>query len=368
MSTPAPNPDGWLSWHVHVPADAEGTDRLTPLVREQLPALLAPLREAGLLHRWFFIRYWEGGPHLRIRLLPQPGAGRAATPDALDAAVRRAFADVPREGHDPEGYLASIGDLAAASVVSDPTVDRRLAATVLPPGVHAADYVPETDRYGTGAALEATEEVFTLSSELALRAARSELDDLRLRLLGTEVLLKAAALADDGVRQEGGPAADDGEADPAMAQLRAHADYWSGWSRSAPQEVFPTALLAQHAADWAQLLLSRGRVNAPALTARASAVSPWAEALAALLPLAPTAPARSGLLISHTHMTLNRMGIFVHDEYILAEAAARLLRAPTGTPTADTATVGTATAGTATAGTATAGTATAGTGGEGVRA
>ncbi|MFB6581788.1 lantibiotic dehydratase C-terminal domain-containing protein [Streptomyces sp. NPDC056402] len=337
MSTPVPNPDGWLSWHVHVPADAEGTDRLTPLVREQLPALLALLCASGLLHRWFFIRYWEGGPHLRIRLLPRPGAGRAATPDALDAAVRRAFADVPLDGHDPDGYLASIGDLAAASVASDPTVDRRLAATVLPPGVHAADYVPETDRYGTGAALEATEEVFMLSSELALRAAGSGLDELRLRLLGIEVLLKAAASAGAGVPQgggqpEGGGQPDGGgEADPVLVQLRAHADYWSGWSRSAPQEVFPSELLAQHAADWTELLVSRGRVSAPALTARVSAVSPWAEALAALLPLGPAdASLRSGLLISHAHMTLNRMGIFVHDEYILAEAAARLLRATAG--------------------------------------
>lgn len=71
-------------------------------------------------------------------------------------------------------------------------------------------------------------------------------------------------------------------------------------------------------------------MSAPALTARASAVSPWAEALAAVLPLGSTAPARAGLLISHAHMTLNRMGIFVHDEYILAEAAARLLRATAG--------------------------------------
>lgn len=294
MSTPAPNPDGWLSWHVHVPADAEGTDRLTPLVREQLPALLAPLHAAGLLHRWFFIRYREGGPHLRIRLLPRPGTGSRATPDALDAVVRRAFADVPRDGHDPEGYLASIGDLAAASIASDPTVDRRLAATVLPPGVHAAGYVPETDRYGTGAALAATEEVFMLSSELALRAAGSGLDELRLRLLGIEVLLKAAASAGAGVGQEGGGGGGlpdvSGEADPVLVQSRAHADYWSGWSRSAPQEVFPAALLAQHAADWAELLVSRGRVSAPALTARTSAVSPWAEALAAVLSLGPTAP------------------------------------------------------------------------------
>ncbi|MBW5486819.1 thiopeptide-type bacteriocin biosynthesis protein [Streptomyces bambusae] len=325
MTTPATAPAGWLSWHVHVPADAEGTDRLTPLVREQLPALLAPLRAAGLLRRWFFIRYWEGGPHLRIRLLPRPGAGPAGTPGVLDTAVRQAFADVPRDGHDPEGYLASIGDLAAASTASDPTVDRRLATTVLPPGVHAARYVPETDRYGTGAALEATEEVFMLSSELALAAAGSGLDELRLRLLGTEVLLKAAAAAGAGAPPGGG-------ADPVLGQLRAHADYWSGWSRSAPREVFPAAVLARHAADWAELLVTRGRVSAPALTARRSAGAAWAEALAALLPLG-SAAARSGLLISHTHMTLNRMGIFVHDEYILAEVAARLRATAAGAGT-----------------------------------
>ncbi|MFG2229806.1 hypothetical protein ACGFNX_07260 [Streptomyces sp. NPDC048723] len=131
-----------------------------------------------------------------------------------------------------------------------------------------------------------------------------------------------------------------GASDPVLVQLRAHADYWSGWSRSAPQEVFPTALLARHAVDRVELLVSRGRVSASALTARASAMSPWAEALTALLSLGSTAPAgaggpadtsaRSGLLISHAHMTLNHLGIFVQDEYTLAKAAARLLRATAG--------------------------------------
>ncbi|WP_185922022.1 thiopeptide-type bacteriocin biosynthesis protein, partial [Streptomyces sp. WAC06614] len=324
-------PAGWLSWHVHVPADAGGTDRLTPLVQEHLPALIAPLRSAGLLRGWFFIRYWEGGPHLRIRLLPHPAAGPGATAQALDGAVRRVFAGLPHDGHDPDGYLASIGDLAAASTASDPTVDPSTAARVLPPGVHAAVYVPETDRYGTGAALAATEEVFRHSSELALRAAGSGLDELRTRLLGTEVLLKAAALAGPGVGRGAHPGAGpDGGTDPVLAQLRAHAAYWSRWSRSAPREVFPVADLARHAAEWAELLMARGRVSAAALTARASAVSPWSEALAGLV--ARPAGTPTGLLISHTHMTLNRLGIFVHDEYILAEVAARL-RATAGADT-----------------------------------
>ncbi|MFE2270373.1 lantibiotic dehydratase C-terminal domain-containing protein [Streptomyces lavendulae] len=136
MNAPRPNAAGWLSWHVHVPADGLGTDRLSPLVRENLPALITPLHEASLLRRWFFIRYWEGGPHLPLR---------------------QAFADLPRDGHAPQDHLRAVGDLAAASTASDPTVDRRVAATVLAPGVHPALYEPETAPYGTGPALEAAE-------------------------------------------------------------------------------------------------------------------------------------------------------------------------------------------------------------------
>ncbi|MFE2853890.1 thiopeptide-type bacteriocin biosynthesis protein [Streptomyces lavendulae] len=313
MNAPRPNAAGWLSWHVHVPADGLGTDRLSPLVRENLPALITPLHEAGLLRRWFFIRYWEGGPHLRLRLLPQPGARSAD----LDAAVRRAFADLPRDGHAPQDYLRSVGDLAAASTASDPTVDPRVAATVLAPGVHPALYEPETARYGTGPALEAAEEAFMLSSRLSLRAAGSALDELRLRLLGLEVLLKAAALAP-------GPLS---SGDPVERQLRLHAAYWRGWSRSAPREVFPAQELARRAAEWAAVLTRRTKVSATALAERTSAVSPWAHSLAAALPLATASlgdGAAPGLIVSHTHMTLNRLGIFVHDEYILAEAAAGL--------------------------------------------
>ncbi|MFD8979867.1 thiopeptide-type bacteriocin biosynthesis protein [Streptomyces sp. NPDC059564] len=231
--------------------------------------------------------------------------------------MRHAFAGLPQDGHAPRDYLRSVGDLAAASTASDPTVDRRVAATVLAPGVHPALYVPETARYGTGPALEAAEEAFMLSSQLSLRAAGSVLDELRLRLLGLEVLLKAAALAP---RPE---AADD----PVERQLRLHAAYWRGWSRSAPREVFPAGELARRAAEWAELLTGRAKVSASVLAGRTSAVSPWAGSLAAALPLATASlgdGAEAGLLISHTHVTLNRLGIFVHDQYILAEAAARL--------------------------------------------
>lgn len=75
------------------------------------------------------------------------------------------------------------------------------------------------------------------------------------------------------------------------------------------------------------MLAGQGGVSARALAERSSAVSPWLESLTALLPLGVASlgdDAETGLLLSHTHMTLNRLGIFVHDEFILAEAALRL--------------------------------------------
>lgn len=46
----------------------------------------------GLAAGWFFLRYWEGGPHLRLRVLPASGhagdAIRALIADRLDRYLR----------------------------------------------------------------------------------------------------------------------------------------------------------------------------------------------------------------------------------------------------------------------------------------
>ncbi|MEV6737207.1 lantibiotic dehydratase C-terminal domain-containing protein [Streptomyces sp. NPDC051104] len=307
MTVPRPNMAGWLSWHVHGPADGTRTDHLTPLVADNLAELIHTQREAGALRGWFFIRYWEGGPHLRVRLLPGDGVPAAR----LDEAVRKAFAALPMEGHRPAEYLLGISALAAASAAGDPSVDARMARTVREPGVYAAVYEPETSRYGSGAALEATEDTFMLSSELALMAARSRLPGLQLQLLGLEIVLKAAAL----LRGSGG-----GE-DSVPGQLRRHADYWRAWSASAGKDVFPAGPLSEEAARWAVTLRDKAQVTAQRLVNRASLVTRWSDALGNLV--SGPIPA-SSLVISHTHMALNRLGIFVHEEFLLVEVARRL--------------------------------------------
>ncbi|MER5546324.1 thiopeptide-type bacteriocin biosynthesis protein [Streptomyces sp. NPDC002589] len=306
---------GWLSWHIHVAADPAGTDHLTPLVAGPLADLVEAQCAAGRIARWFFIRYWEGGPHLRLRILP------AAAGDAgpLDAAVHAAFRALPAAAHDPAAYLDSVRDLAQASMRTDPTVDPRLAATVRDPGIHRDVYSPETDRYGTGAPLAASESAFAASSELAVLCARQSLTGVPLRLLGMETICKAAHRA----RPE----------DPG-GWLSRYAEFWRAWAALAPNAVFPAEALAAQAAQWATALRKRAGVTVDRLIHRSSPLAPWDAALGAVLQSVPddepqTDRRHESLCISHSHMTLNRLGLLVHDEFALIETARHLLLPPT---------------------------------------
>jgi len=71
----------WLSFHLFTRMPLE------PLLAEALLPMVEAERAAGRLKRFFFIRYSEGGPHLRLRFLPS-GGHRAAIARALAAHMR----------------------------------------------------------------------------------------------------------------------------------------------------------------------------------------------------------------------------------------------------------------------------------------
>ncbi|RKN45711.1 lantibiotic dehydratase [Streptomyces hoynatensis] len=123
-------------------------DTLDELLRDHLPALLRPL--APQLDRWFFIRYRDPDPHLRLRLHGEPEALRGTVLPQLTAQVRQ---------------LIDLGVL------------RHLVLDT---------YAPEVDRYGGPGAIALAEELFCADSQSALTQlglrARGALD------LPTEVL------------------------------------------------------------------------------------------------------------------------------------------------------------------------------------
>ncbi|MEV4190618.1 lantibiotic dehydratase [Streptomyces toxytricini] len=96
-----------------------------------LPALIRGLRDEGLIDRWFFIRYADPHPHVRIRVRKASGADAAAP------------------------LLRLVGWAKAL-------VDAGLAADLA-----VVSYDRETERYGGPFAMDAAEAVFEANSDMA---------------------------------------------------------------------------------------------------------------------------------------------------------------------------------------------------------
>ncbi|MFE7189948.1 thiopeptide-type bacteriocin biosynthesis protein [Kitasatospora sp. NPDC057541] len=134
MTTRQPPAAPWQSLHLALPLPAHETDAF---VTEDL----APLMDRDADPGWFFIRYGEGGPHLRIRF--RGTAGRADT-------LAKEFTRLASLRTPPDGPWAA----------------RHGEVTAVP-------YEPETERYGGPALLPVAEELFTHSTRTAVRALRA---------------------------------------------------------------------------------------------------------------------------------------------------------------------------------------------------
>lgn len=123
------NADEWVSVHIPVACAV-----YTAAYDERLRALAVPVINrcvgAGIASKAFFVRYSDGGPHIRLRVLPT--AGRAT-------AVRSVIESVCERGT-PSGGLP----------------------------IQWSVYVPETARYGGSCALAASETLFHASSQVSL--------------------------------------------------------------------------------------------------------------------------------------------------------------------------------------------------------
>ncbi|MEH0424242.1 thiopeptide-type bacteriocin biosynthesis protein [Streptomyces sp. B21-083] len=289
----------WTAWHLHLGTTARSAhDRV---VTEAIGPAVAHLDGRA----WFFIRYWQRGPHLRLRV-----AGLA--PDELpgfEKVLGARLADAGRlapqeEPLDAEAFRAGAGVLAAGE-----SGENRSLQSLLPPGVHAARYEPEYGRYGGPALMPASERMFRVSSELVLALVpriRGKAHRAQLALRGT--MAAASAL--------GGP--------DERASYYAHGlAAWRGW--------------AAQAGYGDQVLDS---VTAIAGNGDGSAVDPlahgpfggWHEEAGVLVDAVRAAsPVPPGMILSsHTHMLHNRLGLSMLEELRTYAWLANAFPAPTG--------------------------------------
>ncbi|MFE3743260.1 thiopeptide-type bacteriocin biosynthesis protein [Streptomyces sp. NPDC059134] len=282
---PTTAPHHWSAWHLHLGTTARGahdrvlTEVVGPTVGELPPGT-----------PWFFIRYWQSGPHLRLRIAALPPQERDRVERALRGrlavAGRLAAGEEPLEG---AAYQEGAARLAAAGETGVNTTVHAL----LPPGVHRAGYDPEFERYGGQDLMPAAESLFHLSSGLVLRLAPLITDDARRARLALRGTLSAAVAL-------GGPA------ERAHYFARGLAA-WRAWAAD-----------AGHPGELLDRITRVGQDPAKAgVTPDAHGpFTQWYEALSAhAADLRHRAPVHPGMvLFSHAHMLHNRLGLSMLEE------------------------------------------------------
>ncbi|MFF7632001.1 thiopeptide-type bacteriocin biosynthesis protein [Kitasatospora sp. NPDC008050] len=306
-------PPPWRSAYCFLRWRPEHTDAF---LTETLAPRMDALRTAGRIEDWFFIRYSEHGPHLRIRVLGAGPATMRELCEQLTEAVRAA--PYPVEPYPVEP--------AARRATGDPQVPREHGE------VCETAYEPETERYGGAAALPIAEEVFCRSSAIAAAAVARTPEPARRLAAATDFVLATAVALD---------------LDPlgAVRWLRRSAIAWRGHPGTtvlAPTTVQGSALdvaQAQSAAvlrRWHDIRASDTSGTSGAAGASGTRLrDQWAACVrAARARLEPASEVGRERWLqvwsSQLHMLLNRMGVLPDEERSLQWFIASSLLAPEG--------------------------------------
>lgn len=139
---------GWVSAHLHCASPFE------PTLRRVVSPLVATLRAEGLVDEFFFVRYWERGPHLRLRFHVPTGVDAALLGSRVLDSLEQSMRARPTKRTEPP-WVAQL------------SADQQWLANNQ---VRLVNYEAELKRYGGPAGLELSERHFDASSQMALAA------------------------------------------------------------------------------------------------------------------------------------------------------------------------------------------------------
>lgn len=300
----------WRAWHVFVHHPLALERVLVDSVGPELARLIG--ESSG--SEWFFIRYWENGPHIRLRVRGIDDAAFVALGDRLAAAARTAVAAAPMgitgwpEDMPVDGWH---GNANAASWFLDGSV------------VEIA-YEPEFRRYGGPLAMPLGESIFAASSRLALKVTAQSLGNRPMRdavaLALTAAAMSSVVSDETGLRESAAMMAANWTrflSDRAAVDRQVEAAFDASGTQvcrlleaALGRGAFPD--LAQ---NWRDLLVR----YVGALTA----LSEEARLVAPLMGSTPltsneTRMACMSVIFSQMHMMNNRLGITPTQEYFIA--------------------------------------------------
>ncbi|HLU95735.1 MAG TPA: thiopeptide-type bacteriocin biosynthesis protein [Thermobifida alba] len=337
--------DEWVAFHVFYASDAN------PIVVEAVRPLVAELRAEGKISRWFFIKYWMEGPHLRVRFKPSEESLREEVAErarrTLEDFLRRrpALYDIDSDGLDElykqmfvaeygeERWQAEYGATGAIPLRPNNTVEQR-------------PYEQELGRYGGPVGMDIAEWHFEHSSDVVAELLAFSNTHVRPVLLGLAAQLSLmsayAFLRDDA------------------AVLRFFQRYRAFWESSyeRPDEEHLESFDRSYARTRDSLLARIDRIRHVCAEEHADARSrieqKWLDHQAELYRRVTDAAARGELafsrrggaaatvdapedlatvlLSSYIHMTNNRLGAAILDEVYLSYLVEKALaeRVPAG--------------------------------------
>lgn len=149
----------WVSSHIFY------QDNLDHLLVHVVAPLVDECAASGLAREFFFLRYWDGGNHLRLRVLPVPGVRRAD----VQRLIGERFGGYLARHPSPDRLSQQEYARSARVLARRENVPVWSAHPYPNNSVSFIAYRREHDRYGHGAAIAAVERHFAESSRIALR-------------------------------------------------------------------------------------------------------------------------------------------------------------------------------------------------------
>ncbi|MBO3724969.1 hypothetical protein J5X07_08010 [Actinomyces bowdenii] len=295
----------WHCWHAYLP-HSRANDFLTALRAQQRSRIEA--------HDFFFLRYWQGGPHVRVRFRLEAVEAAEVLSQLADLIPALSQQDKSEYAHQVEAQeqLARL--------------EKEAVAASRPPGtVEPHPYAPEYAKYGGAGGVAIAEDLFCSGTcavlDLLAAAEGGPFDPL-----GAGLGLTAEGLAGTGL--------DGGELVPF---LRRYADFWMGYApwfdearlkpvwKSIGESVM--TLLARSAE------LSPGVGEAFAIATRAFGQAAGTDQTR--LDTVLDGAAFGSVLSNYIHTNNNRLGLRPDQEIVVALLLARALEAqpepPAGT-------------------------------------
>ncbi|MGW2409285.1 lantibiotic dehydratase C-terminal domain-containing protein [Streptomyces sp. NPDC001739] len=311
----------WVCAHVFYDTDQDAllTRCVGPLVTE--------LEQRALIQRYFFLRYWEGGPHVRLRLLPSRARDRAGVAEVAERRLGAFLAESPAPDVVDRSRFAQVAQGLAGlegRAGHDGTVRANNTAEFLP-------YEREHADYGHGPAIAAVERHFCESSRLALSVVSAGASVEQRALLAFDLVVGVFALCDevrDRWARHGGPPLPFGsgpEAADVEPRYRAQREQLQARARHTWELAARPPGNDQRGYWLASVRRLRDELHHMEETGQF--VAAWADSpLAEPLDLAATAhPATSLVLLRCAHLVNNRLGLTLWQENQLRFLVGRVL-------------------------------------------